>query len=276
MGFAKKVAHRLTDPVFYRKHFRNLMRRPGQFSDEPLVISQDDLRAIKKVLVFVAHPDDETFSSGLLLAMKANGTHVTLICLTRGEGGPTGGAKREELGKIRENEMRGACDALGVDDLVFLDHIDPMGSAYRVYAPDVSPGKLAEEISVYAADVDLVISHGSSGEYWHAAHLLVHAAVGKVIHSLLSVPPAWVTFLARDVEYLMPHLVNHDDEAIFRFDGSAYHLQRLKALNSHQSQMSLFRRFAGGTSDDFVQSTSLESYCVQSGSVPGITDRESD
>ena len=276
MGFAKKVKQRLSDPVFYRKNFRRLIRPFRQFKGTPLLIGQDDLKEVERALVVVAHPDDETFCSGLISALKATGSEVTLICVTRGEGGPTGGAKREELGGIREKELMAACEALGVDRTVFLDHVDPLGGAYRVYAPDVSVEQLSAEIGEYSENVDLIISHGSSGEYWHAAHLLVHAAVRGLIDRAGGRAPAWITFLARDADHVMPHLINEDDEADLRFDASGFHDKRLAALNCHQSQMSLFRRFAGGTTDDFVECTSVESYCVQAGSVPGITGRESD
>lgn len=276
MGFAKKVVHRFSDPVFYRKHCHQLLRRFRQFNDAPLLISQDDLRAVKRALVVVAHPDDETFCSGLICALKSSGAEVILICVTRGEGGPTGGAKREDLGGIREKEMMAACETLGVDQLVFLDHIDPLGGPYRVYAPDVSVDQLADEIREHLERVDLVVSHGSSGEYWHAAHLLVHAAVRKVAKGNGSAEFTWLTFLARDSSHVLPHLINDDDEADLRLDASGFRAKRLEALNSHQSQMSLFQRFAGGTTDDFVESTSVETYCVQVGCAAAFTSRESD
>ncbi|MDF1737602.1 MAG: PIG-L family deacetylase [Verrucomicrobiales bacterium] len=276
MGFATKVAHRLSDPVFYLKHSRNLLRILRQFRDSPKEISQDDVKSVAKALVFVAHPDDETFCSGLISALKANGSEVTVICMTRGEGGPTGGAKREDLGRIREKEMKAACDALEVDRLVFLDHVDPLGGAYRVFAPEVSVDQLADEIRPYFLEVDLVISHGSSGEYWHAAHLLAHSAVRKVLGGDGTEATAWITFLARDEDHLLPHLINEDDEAALRFDASGFHAKRLAALDSHATQRSLFRRFAGGETDDFVQSTSVESYCLQAGNIDAITDLGND
>jgi N-acetylglucosamine malate deacetylase 2 len=271
MGFATKVAHRLLDPVFYRKHFHQLKRPFRQFEDAPLLISQDDLKAVESALIVVAHPDDETFCSGLISALKLNGASVRLICVTRGEGGPTGGAKREDLGGIREKEMEAACRSLEVDQVVFLDHVDPLGGAYRVYAPEVSVSDLAEEMRSYSEAADLIVSHGSNGEYWHAAHLLVHAAVGRVVESASGKGPAWLTFLARDSEHVMPHLLNDDDEADLRLDASDFHAKRLAALNAHQSQRGLFRRFAGGTTDDFVERTSVESYCVQAGNIAGLT-----
>ncbi|MEC5129271.1 PIG-L deacetylase family protein [Verrucomicrobiales bacterium BCK34] len=247
-----------------------------QFRDSPLVISQDDVKSVGKALVVIAHPDDETFCSGMICALKANGAEVTVICMTRGEGGPTGGVKREDLGRVREKEMMAACDALKVDRLVFLDHVDPIGGVYRVFAPDVSVEQLADEIRPYFSEVDLVISHGSSGEYWHAAHLLAHSAVRKVLGEDGAEAPLWITFLARDGKHLLPHLINEDDEAALRIDASGFHAERLAALDCHVTQRSLFRRFAGGETDDFVQCTSRESYCLQAGSIDALTDRESD
>ena len=63
-----------------------------------------------RVLVVVAHPDDEAFGCGsLLLHATASGAEVTVLCATRGEAGevtvgvvvPPAG-----LGSLREQELR--------------------------------------------------------------------------------------------------------------------------------------------------------------------------
>lgn len=77
------------------------------------------------LLVVLAHPDDETFCCGGTIAMHSKvGTPVTYVCATRGEmgrrmGNPTF-ATRESLGDLREHELRGACEALGISDLRLL------------------------------------------------------------------------------------------------------------------------------------------------------------
>ena len=59
---------------------------------------------MKRILIIMAHPDDETFSVGGTIAkyVKA-GSEVSLLCATRGEAGASGGrsVKTGELAEIR-------------------------------------------------------------------------------------------------------------------------------------------------------------------------------
>ena len=79
----------------------------------------------KHVLVVFPHPDDETFGKAGTIALHTQaGTPVTLICGTLGQMGRNMGnpffANRETLPKIREQELRDACQVLGIEDLRLL------------------------------------------------------------------------------------------------------------------------------------------------------------
>jgi LmbE family N-acetylglucosaminyl deacetylase len=80
------------------------------------------------VLVAVAHPDDETFGTGSVIAHAANqGAQVTVLCATRGEAGEdTSGTTSgpEELARVREGELRSAASLLGASEVVVLDFAD--------------------------------------------------------------------------------------------------------------------------------------------------------
>lgn len=262
MKLFRKIAQRSVDPLFYRIKFRRFVRRFRSFDENPVVTDLDALGPISNVTIVVAHPDDEVFCSGIICELKKRGASIRVLCLTRGEGGPTGSNSREELGAIREAEMRASCSALGVDDLLFLGHIDPLAKEFRVFAPKVALSELAEQIYPFLADSDLVISHGSSGEYWHPGHLLVFDGVGESLGSAEKEGPAWLTFLAADFDHPIQKLINKDDPAFLRIDVAAHSGQREKAIKSHQSQLGLFGRFAGGDYREFIRKTSLESYAL--------------
>jgi len=80
------------------------------------------------LLAVFAHPDDETFRCGGLLALLAGrGVEVNLITATRGEAGSCGDppmCKAEQLAEVRERELQCACSALGILPPVFLDYLD--------------------------------------------------------------------------------------------------------------------------------------------------------
>jgi N-acetylglucosamine malate deacetylase 2 len=97
---------------------------------------------VARLLVVVAHPDDETFGTGSCIAYAAaNGVDVTVCCATRGEAGDdiSGTTKsREELGRVREAELRDAAAILGACDVVVL------GFGDSDLQGDPKPGTLME------------------------------------------------------------------------------------------------------------------------------------
>ena len=73
----------------------------------------------RRLLAVLAHPDDETFLAGGTLALLARrGWSVSLLTLTRGEGGRRGpfegsDLSREAFGNLRRAELKAACALLG-------------------------------------------------------------------------------------------------------------------------------------------------------------------
>ena len=80
-----------------------------------------------RLLVTVAHPDDETFGTGSVIALAAeSGAEVTVCCATRGEAGEAPGLDGldRDLGAVREAELRAAGEVLGVSRCVLLGYRD--------------------------------------------------------------------------------------------------------------------------------------------------------
>ena len=83
----------------------------------------------RQVLVVFPHPDDEAFGvSGTIATHVKNGTPVTYACLTLGEMGRNMGnppfTNRENLPKIRKEELKEAARVLGIQDLRMLGFRD--------------------------------------------------------------------------------------------------------------------------------------------------------
>ncbi len=81
----------------------------------------------KRLLGVFAHPDDEGFVGGALLHYHSLGVRTGLVYATRGEVGEIFDpvlATPENLGQVREAEMRAAADVLGVQHLWFLSFRD--------------------------------------------------------------------------------------------------------------------------------------------------------
>ena len=134
------------------------------------------------VLAVGAHPDDETFAGGLLARYASEGHEVRLLLTTRGEGGFPGEpplCERSELGAIREAEARESGRILGASEVRFLPFRDPdlvRGRLQPIAASlDEFSGAIAAEIAVSRPDV--VVTHGSGGEYGHPQHTYTHRAV---------------------------------------------------------------------------------------------------
>jgi LmbE family N-acetylglucosaminyl deacetylase len=120
-------------------------------------------------MVIVAHPDDESFPIGGTIAKTvAEGGEVMLVTATRGEAGIPG-LSLEETGGLREQELRAACEVLGVTALRFLDYVG--GTLDRVDAR-AAIEQLIALMRTFRPDV--IITFGPDGISGHPDHVTVH------------------------------------------------------------------------------------------------------
>ncbi len=107
----------------------------------------------QNILVVLAHPDDPEFFCGATIARWTRLGHSVNYCLlTRGDKGVRGiSADPGELSRMREGEQRGAADALGVKEIVFLNFED----GYLV--PDLSARKAVTR-AIRQFKPDIVVS----------------------------------------------------------------------------------------------------------------------
>jgi N-acetylglucosamine malate deacetylase 2 len=201
------------------------------------------------LLCLVAHPDDETMLCGGTLALLASrGVEVHVAALTRGEGGETGEPSltdREHLGQVREREMVCAVGKLGGKSLTFLGYVDPtVGPGDELYAPEHDPTMLSGQViaSLKQTGAQVLLTHGSNGEYGHPAHRLVHAAALIAVASLGEAAPLAYSFAASYPTHPYPRLSNVDDPADVVVDVSGYLDQKESAALCHTTQTALFVR----------------------------------
>lgn len=120
-----------------------------------------------RLLAVLAHPDDESFALGGTLAhYAAQGVETPLLTATRGERGRyfdnQNRPSDDEVGRIREQELRAAADDLGVTRVVVLGYGDS--------ALDSAPTQeVVGRIVSYVRDVrpHVVVSFGFDGAYGH-------------------------------------------------------------------------------------------------------------
>ncbi len=200
------------------------------------------------ILVFFAHPDDETMLCGGLLALLSSSGHdVHYLCCTRGEGGECGVpalCNQAQLGSLRELELACAVEELGGKSLQFLDYTDPLvGPENTLFSFTQDQEKLAIEVKEYIKkkDIDLLITHGSNGEYGHPGHLTVYQVAQKIIQS--EYPEIlWYTVQAYYDISPRPHLLNKADQADWIIDVSSVINEKIGAALCHKSQHDLFVR----------------------------------
>jgi len=200
------------------------------------------------ILAFFAHPDDETMLCGGLLALLSSAGHfVHYLCCTRGEGGECGEppvCTQDQLGQFRSDELNCAVHALGGTSLKILNYIDPLVGPENTlfsFTEDVERLKIELAEQIVANKIDIVISHGSNGEYGHPGHLTVFHATQQLINTKFT-DLTWYTVQGFFENSQKPHLLNKNDPADWIIDISPVLEMKLKAANCHKSQQSLFVR----------------------------------
>lgn len=148
----------------------------------------------KKILVVLAHPDDESFGMGGTLALYAKqGAEVTLVCATRGEVGEVDPQFMEgfdSIAELREAELRCAAENLGMKTIHFLGYRDSgmpgMEANQHPNAFINAPvDKVAGQVVRFIREIkpDLVLTFDPVGGYHHPDHIHAHNAAVAAFHA---------------------------------------------------------------------------------------------
>ena len=200
------------------------------------------------------------------------GHSVYILETTRGEGGEVGDpplATLETLAAVREQEVRNAAEKLGVKDIFFLPFVDPHmeidGTPLHI---DVPLKAFACAIDNYIKKInpDLIITHGSNGEYGHPQHIYTHQATKLALNNhssgvALMSWSAWFEPTERE------RVLNQDDPADIVRDVTQWLDSKIEAALCHKTQHAMFLRNTGvPTIADMV--LRVESFHIWKGPLP--------
>ena len=136
--------------------------------------SAADVAALGTILSIWAHPDDECFcAGGLMAAAVKNGQRVVVVTASRGDSGKTADENRwpqKDLGAIREKELDEALRILGIKEHYWLDY--PDGSLDAQDADEAS----AKLVSIMqSVRPQTILSFGPDGLTGHPDHQTMYA-----------------------------------------------------------------------------------------------------
>ena len=236
----------------------------------------NDISQLGSILGIWAHPDDETFLVGGLLAMAAgNGQRVACVTATKGEAGVQDALRwpAETLGETRATELGKALEILGVGNHQWLDYpdggcaavsesevVDRLTKIINDFKPDTiitfPPDGLTghdDHVAVSAWAVSAAARAEMPTNVWYAVHTEeVYNAAFKGIHDTMNVyfnidMPKFVPQSACDIALELP------DEILDK---------KLAALKSMPSQYEAF--FNGITPQDAELAFELEGLVLAS------------
>lgn len=214
---------------------------------------------MKKLLVVVAHPDDETFGTGSIIARAAQeGADVVVGCATRGELGearPGSVPDGVALAAVRAAELHEAAAFLGAKRVRLLNFED------SGWDGDCSPGSLVgapfgdvvAAVRGVLADErpDVVVTLDPNGGDGHRDHVRIAqattaafdevAAEGSTLYYWClarSVMCQWLAYNRASVYDDLPEIGCPDEDITTIVDVADLVPRRLEAIELHRSQAS--------------------------------------
>lgn len=175
-----------------------------------------------KILMLVAHPDDEVVFGASDLLSNTNTNEITVVCFTCGNN------------RIRRKEFE-ECMRLTNAKGYMLSLHDSIRDNWYQYSNSVLGDMAYRLLAEQSFCFDMIVSHGEDGEYGHIQHKRVHN-VAKELSQRLSCP--FATFRER----YNPENMKNRDEIMKVYKSQARIISRFKDLFIESSAASNSRR----------------------------------
>ncbi len=190
----------------------------------------------KRAMVIFAHPDDAEIGAGATAALwAAQGCEITYVqCTTGSSGSNDTEMTSERIVSIRAAEQRAAADAIGVGDIVVLDHPDGELEADRVFL-----GEVVHALRKYRPEVVFTHDQYRMSGFQHRDHRHVGITVQDAIYPYAR---DHLHFPEQLVDGVEPCKVKHlmfwgTDQADVIVDVSNSVDTKITALSKHESQI---------------------------------------
>ncbi len=193
-----------------------------------------------RLLTVFAHPDDETFRPGGMLALLGQcGVRVEVLTFTHGEAGSCGDpplCTPTELPTVREHELRSACAALGTQPPRLLDYAD--GHLHEADS-EVMVSQILSIVNEIKPQV--LLSFGLDGLSGHPDHIAVGRWTVDAFRRAEDVAALYTVAVPRSLAETLNMRQVHPvaDEAISLIvDVSSVWAIKLAAMRCHATQLS--------------------------------------
>lgn len=230
--------------------------------------TQNDIKQLGTILGVWAHPDDETWTSALLMAMAAeNGQNVTCVSATNGEDGVQDEQRwpRQQLGTIRQAEVAAATKVLGIPPPIGLGCHDGQCRAQ-------SQKGIAQLTSIITQQQpDTILTFGPTGTTGHPDHIAVSLWVSQIVNALPNNKQPQVYHSVHSQQWYeksgklldekfnvffnidSPPLIDEEAADIVLRDSKKFCKKKLAALQAHTSQTArMFEQCAPQLLTDFA------------------------